>query len=80
MGKYPGYRVIGFAHTFRQRWLHPVPNLCNIYANRISPMDATVHEFELIELEYNLYKAIKSSPLLGPFCGSEFWGFSLLKI
>jgi hypothetical protein len=20
------------------------------------------------------------SPLLGPFCGSEFWGFSLLKI
>ena len=27
-----------------------------------------------------LYKAMKSSPLLGPFCGSEFWGFSLLKI
>jgi hypothetical protein len=25
-------------------------------------------------------KAKKSSPLLGPFCGSEFWGFSLLKI
>ena len=25
-------------------------------------------------------KAMKSSPLLGPFCGSEFWGFSLLKI
>jgi hypothetical protein len=24
-------------------------------------------------------KAMKSSPLLGPFCGSEFWGFSLLK-
>jgi hypothetical protein len=23
-------------------------------------------------------KAMKSSPLLGPFCGSEFWGFSLL--
>ena len=20
-------------------------------------------------------KAMKSSPLLGPFCGSEFWGF-----
>ena len=25
-------------------------------------------------------KAMKSSPLLGPFCGSEFLGFSLLKI
>ena len=25
-------------------------------------------------------KAMKSSPLLGPFCGSEFWGVSLLKI
>ena len=25
-------------------------------------------------------KAMKSSPLLGPFCGSEFWEFSLLKI
>ena len=25
-------------------------------------------------------KAMISSPLLGPFCGSEFWGFSLLKI
>ena len=25
-------------------------------------------------------KAMKSSPLLGPFCGSEFWGFFLLKI
>ena len=23
-------------------------------------------------------KAMKSSPLLGPFCGSEFWGLSLL--
>ena len=26
------------------------------------------------------YKAMKLSPLLRPFCGSEFWGFSLLKI
>ena len=25
-------------------------------------------------------KAMKSSPLLRPFCGSEFWGLSLLKI
>ena len=25
-------------------------------------------------------KAMKSSPLLGPFCGSDFLGFSLLKI
>ena len=25
-------------------------------------------------------KAMKSSPLLGPFWRSEFWGFSLLKI
>jgi len=25
-------------------------------------------------------KAMKSSPLLELFCGSEFWGFSLLKI
>ena len=28
----------------------------------------------------NWCKAMKSSPLLGAFCGSEFWGFSLLKI
>ena len=27
-----------------------------------------------------IFKAMKSCPLLGPFCGSEFWGFSLLKI
>ena len=27
-----------------------------------------------------MHKVMKSSPLLGPFCGSEFWGFSLLKI
>ena len=26
------------------------------------------------------FKAMKSSSLLGPFCGSEFWGFFLLKI
>ena len=26
------------------------------------------------------FKAMKTSPLLGPFCGSEFWRFSLLKI
>ncbi len=25
-------------------------------------------------------KAMKSSPLLGPFCCSKFWGFSLLII
>ena len=24
-------------------------------------------------------KAMKSSPLLGPFCGSEFWGFSMFQ-
>ena len=29
---------------------------------------------------YQESKAMKSSSLLGPFCGSEFWGFSLLKI
>ena len=28
----------------------------------------------------NLGKAMKSSPLLRPLCGSEFCGFSLLKI
>ena len=28
----------------------------------------------------DLGKAMKSSTFLGPFCGSEFWGFSLLKI
>ena len=26
------------------------------------------------------YKAMKSSPFLGPFCGSELQGFSLFKI
>ena len=32
------------------------------------------------QLKYVIYKAMKSSPLLGPFGDSEFWGFSLLKI
>ena len=32
------------------------------------------------KINYTPGKAMKSSPLLGPFCGSEFWGFSLLKI
>ena len=31
-------------------------------------------------IEPGFGKAMKSSPILGPFCGSEFWGFSLLKI
>ena len=31
-------------------------------------------------LTYLMIKAMKSSPLLGPFVDSEFWGFSLLKI
>ena len=26
------------------------------------------------ECAYDSGKAMKSSPLLGPFCGSEFWG------
>ena len=34
----------------------------------------------IISVEVIEAKAMKSSPLLGPFCGSEFWGFSLLKI
>ena len=38
----------------------------------------TVQDF-LCELDMKT-KAMKLSPLLGPFCGSEFWGFSLLKI
>ena len=29
---------------------------------------------------YALYKAMKSSPLLRPFCVPEFWGFTLLNI
>ena len=33
-----------------------------------------------IQDRFGKVKAMKSSPLLGPFCGSEFWGFSLLKI
>jgi hypothetical protein len=38
--------------------------------------------FEITDHEIIFYisKAMKSSPLLGQFCGSEFWGFSLLKI
>ena len=30
--------------------------------------------------EASVHKAMKSSTLLGPFCGSDFWGFSLLRI
>ena len=34
-----------------------------------------------VEVSSVLSKAMKSSPLLGPFCGSEFWGvFSVENI
>ena len=40
-------------------------------------MHALYHEFKINEILYNYpaanCKAMKSSPLLGPFCGSEFW-------
>ena len=39
----------------------------------------TVHGESLIHCRHfaidGEIKAMKSSPLLGPFCGSEFWGF-----
>ena len=35
---------------------------------------------KLDKYELQLSKAMKSSPLLGPFCGSELWGFSLLGV
>ena len=43
----------------------------------LSGLDGIVHQVRDI---FKLRKAMKSSPLLGPFYGSEFWGFSLLKI
>ena len=36
--------------------------------------------FSLTDVSSSASKAMKSSPLLGPFCAAEFWGFSLLKI
>ena len=32
------------------------------------------------QYDSEVLKAMKSSPLLRPFCVSEFWGFSLLNI
>ena len=43
----------------------------------LSGLDGIVHQVRDI---FKLRKAMKSSPLLGPFYGSESWGFSLLKI
>ena len=41
----------------------------------------SIHQkFGSIILANGTGKAMKSSPLLGPFCGSEFWGYCLLKI
>ena len=48
------------------QWIHQYPK--NILKNTVKIPG------------YHKNKAMKSSPLLGPFCGSEFWRFSLLKI
>ena len=57
------------SHSIQHVWLeHPIPDKLFFLATGEGCGTAEV------------YKAMKSSPLLGPFCGSEFWGFSLLKI
>ena len=60
--------------------------LWNLFNIMITDSDDTRHNKFLMRLANKhtdnvaIGKAMKSSPLLGPFCGSEFWGFSLLKI
>ena len=39
-----------------------------------------VTSLDTLQLTSLLGKAMKSTPLIGPFGDSEFWGFSLLKI
>ena len=57
------------SHSIQHVWLeHPIPDKLFFLATGEGCGTAEV------------CKAMKSSPLLGPFCGSEFWGFSLLKI
>ena len=47
---------------------------------RADDLDEEERQLEALIEEVYSTKAMKSSPLLGPFCGSEFLGFSLLKI
>ena len=47
------------------------------YPTTVWPIKVSKGRYQIGALQS---KAMKSSPLLGPFCGSEFWGFSLLKI
>ena len=46
---------------------------------RISRSSSSV-DVGKVFIRFRKTKAMKSSPFLGPFCGSEFWGFFLLKI
>ena len=39
-----------------------------------------VTSLDTLQLTSLLGKAMKSTPLIGPFGDSEFWGFPLLKI
>ena len=48
----------------------------------IFPLQQGIHFYNknLEFVLFTMYKAMKSSPLLGPFCGSEFWWFSVENI
>ena len=56
-------------------------------ANVMKGFMVTAAQVNFLSFLHKLYqklwqqsKAMKSCPLLGLFCGSEFWGFSLMNI
>ena len=58
-------------------------NVKTAYQTNMVPITTTSNLLQdeiLTHLVFDTGKAMKSSPLLRPFCVSEFWGFSLLNI
>ena len=82
---FPGIEIIlesipeQWAMTFLQ-FLHYQQFIVWMFQKFINALSERVLPFVFWLSPRDESKAMKSSPLLGPFCGSEFWGFSLLKI
>ena len=73
-----GKGVIWDENPNSRKFVSPLFHLCLVLG--IAEMILVTYGTKQISGALNRFKAMKSSPLLGPFCGSEFWKFSLLKI
>ena len=55
-----------------------IPPVYNVTSGSVKPINWG--KYCSMSIFTGRFKAMKSSPLLRPFCVSEFWGFSLLNI